>query len=1267
MRSYSLRLMWPPISRDDLKVAAKRAGFDLQLPVLVRRLIAETANGLIELEMPGESGVAVRGFDGITRTTGTSTFVPDGVSVWELSVGGNDAKADDDFAKRAQGPPGHWARDCTYVEVILVPWTKARQWAAGKSRLRRWRSVRAYNLDHVHAWLESAPATTAWLADQLGKTMPGVRAIDEWWQDTWLPSAEPVLGAAIVLAGREKSVTAFTESLLSGEPSVALGGNLRLDEAMAFIAASLGEADQPAAAQLLARTLVVSDSTSLQQLAAQSSPLILVLPDATLARDLPTRHPHQLVTLAAPWDESAIPVERLDSRVVSGALGQSDPSGELGHLARRSLLALRRRLAVNPSVLTPSWAVAPSRRTRRFLLLGAWRSENEVDRTVVEKLVGVKYPTALAKAESLQQGSDFPFLDHIDDEWFVVAREDAWTLVSPAVDADDIRALRTTAVDVLSTADPTLEIDPEDRWMAGLRGTRPPHSAPLRRGLAETIALMGGSDQLAAGASSRLVDYARATAREIFDRANADHTYALWSSLTDVLQLLAEGAPSEFLSAMRKGLKGATPLHAKMFRDSKSDAGFFGPSSPHTEFLWALESLAWSPDHIDEVVQVLIALDALDPGGRLANRPRASLLGILSVWNPQTSASLEDRLRSIRLVAGRARFGFEILLDLIPDSHPVQMQHSTPRFKDWKPPAPLTWPDVRATIQEVASIILQEFELTAAHATALVARLDRFDAQFRAGFAAKAAKALGGWDADQRDAVFEALREFVSHHQEHSSASWALAPDELRTIVELRDLCEPDEPSRKYRWLFKQSWVTLGDFPRANDYRAFEAELLRRRRAAIQELMAADGLEGVLNFAASVDAWVVGSSLEATGADVRDAVIVHALSGGPPAAVAAGFLAAHLRGPRSPDLDELLAQHSNPQLQAFILRYVADPRIAIEALLQLSESVAEVYWKSFSYFGLGTDFGLAEVAGWHLVVAGRPAAALKLNLLYMRDEPTDLTRAQLFVAALEAILHGAAVEDRETSDLDVHDMERVFGVLAQHREELGPQRVLALEWQLMPISLIDEVSLSLHTELKTNPGFFVELVVAGFRSASEVEAVERSTEEESRDHTERRRSTAARAWEVLKSCKEVPGVSTNGDLEIEVLRDWIIEARRGLATADRSEIGDIQIGELLSRAPRNADGSPIPSRLRDLLEDLASDEIMRGISLGIFNSRGLTSRDPEDGGSQELVIAETYQRYADAARPWPLTRKLFIELAESYRHDARREESSAERLRQGRY
>lgn len=1264
---------WPPIDRDDLRAASASAGFDLTLPVLIRRLIAETAVGLLDLDMPGESGVAAGGFDGVAKTSGATTHVPSGISVWELSVGGNDGKANDDYSKRIKGPTGAKAQNCTYVEVILAPWTKSRTWAGEKNKLRRWREVRAYNLDRVHLWLESAPATTAWLAAKLGKAMPGVRALREWWTDSWIPSTAPSLGTEIVLAGRANSANELVERLSAGSRVTSIGGGLRLDEAMALVAAALATSDNPIAETLLARTLVVSDHNSLERLVAQRSPLIIILADVSLARDLPASHPHQFVVLAPPGDSTALEVERVSSDAVAAALAGEPNATELGYLARRSLLALRRRLAVVPGLYTPAWATSPSPLVRRLSLVGSWRSEQPGDRAVLEAITGETYSQVSVQAQELRAGDDMPFLDVVQDEWYVVAREDSWSLLAASLTTDDLRAVETGALQVFEAIDPVLELDPDERWKASLNGVFRPHSPSLRRGLAEYIALAGASNSVLTGTSNRHADFARMLARRIFASANGDDTYQLWSSLTDVVGLLAEGAPEEFLAAMRAGLTGASPIHAQMFQDSTATRGVFGRSSPHSSFLWALEALAWSPDFVDDVVRILVALDALDPGGELSNRPRATLLGILSVWKPQTSAQLEQRLRCIDVVVDRSEDAAAIMLELVPDGHGWQMSHPGPRFRDWRVETPTTNGEIRAALDHISVALIERFNLSAPFALAVIPRLDDFGSVFRNQFADKLSAVASAWDASDGAMAFEALREFVAKHKEYADAVWAMPAEQLTRIEALRDRFEPTDPALKYRWLFKRDWITLGDVGRRDDFRAFEEEVAARRRSAAEEVFSVAGLQGIIDFATEVDPWLVGRALGNAEAPVERDLLARLPEGSAVvSSLAAGLLSVRLRQDDSL-IDRLLEDFPTAKTQAFILRYLPDQDDAQQRLNGLDARVGEIYWQNFSYYGLGGDYLKAKAAGWNLLDAGRPVAALMLNLQYLRDETADEETADLFAAALEALLASPG-PDPEIRNLQQYELERVFSVLSEHRDHLTSQRVVALEWQLLPLSSMDDRAPALHAEIRSNPEFFVELITACYRPASDAPTIDSGDSASADDDTdldevdeptEHQRSVAGRAWEVLRSCNQVPGVRDDGTHDVPTFERWVSAARTGLAAVDRVVIGDLQIGELLSHAPRNDDGSPLSPALRDLLEQLASDEIMRGIATGIFNSRGVTSRDLNEGGGQEWQLVDSYRAYAEAAQPWPLTRRLLEGIAERYESDARREDLSAERHRQG--
>jgi hypothetical protein len=360
------------------------------LPQLIRRLIAETADGLTELDMPGEGGVAIGGFDGVVTTDRATVEVPSGTSVWELSVekdaGG---KADRDYTKRLAGPDDRPAADVTYVQLILRPWTKASTWAAQRSKEGRWKQVRTLNLDAVRGWLDRAPGTAAWLADRLGKAVPGVRLVDDWFERTWLPSTRPALGSDVVHAGREEAADALLPRLTAGESTLTVAGDLGTDEFRAFMAAVAERAEGPQREALKARMLFVDDAAALARLTALTQPLVLVLADARLAASAPAGGPHQIVVFSPPGGDTDVEVGRVDPRAVAGLLtaaGEpSERADDLGALARRSVSALRRVLAVHPVTLRPAWADGPDVVRRRLLLLGGWNGADTADRALVER------------------------------------------------------------------------------------------------------------------------------------------------------------------------------------------------------------------------------------------------------------------------------------------------------------------------------------------------------------------------------------------------------------------------------------------------------------------------------------------------------------------------------------------------------------------------------------------------------------------------------------------------------------------------------------------------------------------------------------------------------------------------------------------------------------------------------------------------------------------------------------------------------------------
>lgn len=1287
---------WPPVSRDDLKQAAASDGFDGVLPQLVRRLIAETADGLTELDMPGEGGVAVGGFDGVVTADRATLEVPAGTSVWELSVAkGSGAKADSDYTKRLSGPEGRPTGDVTYVQLILAPWTNAATWGSQRSKQGRWKKVRGLNLDAVRAWLDRAPATAVWLAGRLGKDVPGARLADDWFDRTWLPSTRRPLGADAVLAGRGPAATDLLSGLAAGRSALTVSGDLGADEFRAFVAAAVSRADVQQREGLKARTLLVDDAASLARLIALPQPLVLVLADARLAASVPAVGPHQLVLLSPPGGDADVEVGPVDPRAVAELLTAAgeptERADDLGALARRSLAALRRVLAVHPAALRPAWADTPDLVCRRLLLLGGWNAADPDDRALVERTTGRSWADAQDAALALADARDTPMLGRLDDSWHVVSPSDAWLLLHPHMTRDDLDALRAAAVEVLIEPDPLYGLDSAEVMREQMNGRRRRFSSGLRHGLARSLALLGStSGPVPTTGSTTGADQASRAVRDVFTAATADPTYAVWAGLRPVLGELAEAAPEDFLNAMREGLRGPDPLHARMLSDGDGTGGLLGPSAGHSEFLWALEKLAWAPEYFDEAVDVLAGLAELDPGGRYSNRPARSLVDIFSCWHPTTSADEQQRELALRrLLRDHPGVAQALLVALIPDGHDVQMGHRGPQFRDWKREPVLTHADVARNARVAGALLLEGLGEDLPPLLAAIGKIDHLAPEHRRELCEKLSQ-VGRLLADEahRAALSEALRAVASRHREYSDAAWALPADEISPVEAAAVALAPRDPLHRHGWLFAKAWVEIGDLSRRDDFQAYDRRVQEMRANAVTEILDAEGLSGIEVLATGTQ-WphLVGVALaDAAGPALDAEMLAWLVQTAPRPDVAYAYLSRSTASAGQQAVDALLAGTDDPYSKAAVLRAAGDPPSAWARLDALGEDVAQAYWKHFSFYGLG-DFKAVAQAAAGLMSAGRHAAVLALMSLYSAqvDSPEG---AELAASACEALL-AAGRPDPELNALSSHDFQTVVTLLHRHREVLGRRRLVNIEWQLFPALGFEADAPALQEALADDPAFLAEIVELVWPSDQDLSSEAEPSTTTTGDGSSRaddgdgdgsgsggdddgdddaqtvRRAKALRAYEVLHSWRRVPGAGPDGVIDVQRLEDWVDQARSLLPERGRLTSGDREIGKVLAYALPDPDGTSPPRAVRDLLERVRSDELENGLGLGIYNRRGVTSRGMFDGGDQERALAAGYRQQAAGAAAWPRVRRLLRRLADSYEREARRNDEEAERRRRG--
>ena len=223
-------------------------------------------------------------------------------------------------------------------------------------------------------------------------------------------------------------------------------------------------------------------------------------------------------------------------------------------------------------------------------ILGAWTEASEADKVVVEKLSKKTYGEWIRNLREVMQHRPAAPLTQRDGVWKLVARYDGWYSLGPKLFDDDLDRLREVAVMVLRERDPQFDLPPDERFAAGIHGKVLAHSHLLRKGLAESLALLGSQPKALASCSfGKAETTALLAVREILSGAD----WILWASLNAVLPILAEAAPSEFLDTVESALRSDPCPFDVVFKEPLNNCPGFRGNRERSIFVkesWVCES-----------------------------------------------------------------------------------------------------------------------------------------------------------------------------------------------------------------------------------------------------------------------------------------------------------------------------------------------------------------------------------------------------------------------------------------------------------------------------------------------------------------------------------------------------------------------------------------------------------------------------------------------------------------------------------------------------
>jgi hypothetical protein len=1224
-------------------------------PELMRRLLSSTP-GVTAIQIRSGDSVALPGWDGSAESVGTS-YLPSGSLRIEFGVNAKvKAKADHDWGQRVADDP----QPEVFVFATPRKWGGGPAWAKAKRAEKKFANVHVIDADTIEGWLQATPSVHYWISEKIGRSPEAARTIESWWE-RFSASTEPALPAPLFTAGRDDQVENLRQ-LLAGDPRTITIRSEWERDILGFIYGATKVAGTD-----LAPVVVVDDPVVFGRIADQPGRVTLVpaFADADIARAVQQGHHVILVT-----DETMASGRRPDLQLPRPARRQTVDAFQASEInfpqaqryaahARRNLQAFVRSLSKDDRFARPAWAEPPTADPiARLLLVGSWTTR-PADLHEVEGFVGKSRGEL---ADLLDQVSSVdPVFRKVGQQWTVTSPRETFDLLAPRI------AARPTLLDdwlefayrVLSEADPVLDLPVNERPLAGMRDIRRKFSDVLRRGVARGAALLGAlGDDFALDDGTTLSELPSRLVERLLSEANADQTARRWQELRDALPLLAEAAPEAFLRAVDEDLARDEPVLRGLFADSGPEAdALFGSHSPHTYLLWALETLCWSPEYLNDSVRALGRLAALDPGGRLSNRPAATLGTVLSGWVRNTSATAEARLAAVRmLLVEQPDICWPLVLALWPSRHGFSMPPHYPYLQRWTPTAhTVLMSEWAAFTHEIVTIALELVKVQPRRIgelvdglgtvprddqTAILAELDRITAH---------PESLG----DDRIALWQQLQKLVGHHERYSTAQWAFdgkTPGAIRVAL---DRLEPPADPRRFAPLF--DWHPEIPGLDDDDLDEYDKQLAALRQEALTSVLeSTEPISALTELVRHVPATGhVGHALRAVDAITLSDLIPWLASDEEALRIAASTWVLQRASEdgsaawvaQSLDSDDLTGDAREIFLRSLPIRR------ELWEIIERNQAEATTWWKSiYPRFVAPED---ATIVVERLRSHGRAWVAVTVLAHALHQQVSTETAAMDFPADLIiTTLDAAIAEDPVPSDISnmtSYDLGRLLDALA--KVGVDDNTMARFEFAFYRVLEHTRPATVLHRVLANQPELFVDLGQRAFRGK----------QEPARDLDQSEQGLASQAWWILHSWDGFPSQTEDGSIDEAVLVEWVKTARRLFADSDRADIGDQLIGKTFAHAPDGSDGIWPAEPVRDLVELIGSEHLETGMVNGKFESRGVTTRDAFDGGSQERELAAQFNAGNEALRTnYPRTARVLKTLADIYEADARREDVRAE-------
>jgi len=857
-------------------------------------------------------------------------------------------------------------------------------------------------------------------------------------------------------------------------------------------------------------------------------------------------------------------------------------------------------------------------------LFGGWDEENENDKNIISEFIGKPYEQWITLLRTMLKDKS-SLLEFKNNKWTIQDRFANIKKYANDYYKDELVMFKKDVIEILSERNPKFDLSSDKRSMSNVYNKTLSYSNLLRKAVAETLPIITSNYKEFRKCINTALNLSLLVVREILKNDN----WEIWASLDELLPVLAEASPEEFLHQLEDKIRNNLSLVKQLFTENES---YITTSNYSTGLYWALELIAWEPRNLIETGMILTKLASFD------KEAIKHIANIILPWYPQTKAPIENRIILVKnILKEYPIYGWDLLMYLMPGEISVASPSYKPKYiNKIEEENEVLQSDYWKQISKYIELAIENSKTNTEKICALIDLMDDVPKDlFDKIYTKLSSKKIVTLSETRRFIIWDHLEDFIIWHKKIQKSKNSITTEINKSIQLLSESLKPQNLTiYAKRYFRKDTWHLVDD---RKDYKIGEQQLYKIQLDLADKILSL-GLEESINFAKNIeDSYLFGiCNAELNLSKPLEEKIMNHLESKNLKLIdyAKGYTYKAFKLNGFKWIETLNMNNWSMHKKLNFLLVLPHDKKTFE-LVKSQMGTNEInYWKNVD-IRIVNDIDDLNYATEMLLNADRPEKSLWIicSSLY-RDNDCNYNK-DIAIKCLKSMLK----YQERLNTMDVHHITHIIKNL--QISNISQEELFNIEWSYLPLLNGKETRpITIEKVMSENPKIYNDILCLAYKPHSMKINPKKVNE-----------NIATNAYRLLDRWKLVPGLE-NGTIDKDKLNNWYKEMVIICGESDRLEVGLSNFGKVLYHSPKDNDGFWIDKNVAEILNAENADIIRRGFHTEAFNSLGVINYDPE--GTVFENLSKEYEEKANLADKEGFYRlaKEMRNLADTYKYEA---------------